>query len=125
PGSFPMNRFSKLVLAGLLLALTATGAAASPPTPLPPPVVRTLPPAPRIYPPYVPRTTGTVVVFPTTRTYVPVVAVTPVRHVYTVYYRYSPYDPWLRFGSGSHNYWHALETSEFLTFIYGYESFVR
>ena len=120
-----MNRLSKLVLAGAILTVTVSVANASPPpyTPSYHPTVKIYPPKP-YPPPVVVVKTPPVVVFPTiTRSYVAATPIVPVRHLYTVYYRFSPFGPWVRFTS-THNWWRAEELREELLFYYGVDAVV-
>jgi hypothetical protein len=122
-----MNRLSQLILAIVVIGLTATLAAASPPPPpppTPPPPVRHMPATPRLIVPIAPRTIGPAIVVQPTIVFRPIIPVVPVRQLYTVYYRYTPYEPWVLFSS-TYSLSRAIDMDEMLQFVYGLESIVR
>jgi len=121
-----MNRLSTLILGGAVLALTASVAPAMPP-PYVPTTYPTVKHYPTIYKPYCPPPvvikTPPVVVFPTiTRPYVPA-PIFPVRREYSVYYRFSAFDPWIRFTT-TYDFRRAEYIRETFLFGYGFDSVV-
>lgn len=124
-----MNRFSKLILAGVFFALTGSAAMAFPPPPYKPtqyPPIKYFPSTPKYVTPIYPKPISPVVVFPNTqyfRPFVPVSTFVPVRHQYTVYYRFGAYDPWIRHTT-SYDYFHVAEIRDRFLYTFGYDAIV-
>ena len=119
-----MKRFLILMVAAVVGA-TAAFASAAPPPP-PPPPVRIMPSRPVIVPA---RTVTTlprgVVIVPTTLSIRPsLTPVRPLRPAFSVYYRYSPFDPWILYESTA-SLWRAESDCDMLIFDFGFDAFVR
>jgi hypothetical protein len=126
---YSVNKFATLILAAGGLVLAASVATASPPpqyTPTYPPTVKIYPTPPKMYyPPTLVVKTPPLLVFPTmSRPYFPVASpIVPEGHDWSVYYRFSPLDPWVRYTS-THNWWRAEEIRDVLAYYYGFEAIV-
>jgi hypothetical protein len=147
-----MNRRATLILTGVIATFSMTFVAAAPPAPPAPPVkpgpIKILPMPPKPAPPVIvkppivikpappvvvkpmpSKPSGIIVIQPQISTlrpynpYAPWTPVLPIIQDFSIYFRFSPIDPWMLYGTTT-SYWRALATRDMLELHYGLEASV-